>query len=242
MEAPWLSDSFTIAVEAIKTVFGSIADFFTGVFEKISGAATSFFEWIGSKLQWVTDGLQGIADFCGGAIDNAGEWFKGIGDKLENFVGLDTGGYVKTTGLAVLHPNEVVVNDDTTKRLQNFLGMYENSKTGIVSESTPTQAVMNNIYPTVMESVPVTTVPATDLPKGEDSSFISNTQNIIKGGDTKTVETSGDVHNDYSVTFAAGSVIIQIPSTSDTDLEKAAEKIMKIIARKQQLRSMAVRK
>ena len=93
-----------------------------------------------------------------------------------------------------------------------------------------------------MESVPVTTVPATDLPKGEDSSFISNTQNIIKGGDTKTVETSGDVHNDYSVTFAAGSVIIQIPSTSDTDLEKAAEKIMKIIARKQQLRSMAVRK
>lgn len=46
---------------------------------------------------------------------------------------------------------------------------------------------------------------------------------------------------DNSVTFSSGSIIIQVANTTDTDLEKVANKLMKIIARKQQLRAMAVR-
>ena len=46
---------------------------------------------------------------------------------------------------------------------------------------------------------------------------------------------------DYSVTFSAGSIVIQLANSTEAELEKAAEKLMKIIERKQQLKSMAVR-
>lgn len=104
-------------------------------------------------------------------------------------IGLATGGYVKETGVAVLHPNEVVVNDDTTRKLNEFLNQQSASASG-------------------------------------SSSFSSN---------------KGETHNDYSVTFAQGSVVIQLSNSSDTELEKAADKLMKIIERKQQLKAMAVR-
>ena len=46
---------------------------------------------------------------------------------------------------------------------------------------------------------------------------------------------------DNSVTFSEGSIVIQVANTSDTELEKVAEKLMKIIERKNQLRGMAMR-
>ena len=161
-----------------------------------------------------------------------------------SLIGLDTGGYVKTTGLAVLHPNEVVVNDDTTKRLQNFLGKYDSDTiNGVSRDITQPQAVLNNIYPTVMEAVPVAPVPAETVASvNNNSSFVTNTQNFVQTSPApQIVEKTGETKNDYSVTFATGSIVIQLANTSDSELEKAAEKIMKIIARKQQLRAMAVR-
>ena len=105
------------------------------------------------------------------------------------FVGLSTGGYVKESGLAVLHPNEVVVNDETTRKLNEFLNQ-----------------------------------------QSEDSS-----------GSSQSGSNKGETHNDYSVTFSAGSVVIQLSNSSDSELEKAADKLMRIIERKQQLKSMATR-
>ena len=172
------------------------------------------------------------------------DWLSGVGDSIANFIGLDTGGYVKTTGLAVLHPNEVVVNDDTTKRLQNFLGKYDSDTiNGVSRDITQPQAVLNNIYPTVMEAVPVAPVPAETVASvNNNSSFVTNTQNFVQTSPApQIVEKTGETKNDYSVTFSAGSIIIQLANTSDSELEKSAEKIMKIIARKQQLRAMAVR-
>lgn len=240
----WMADAFETVADWIMNVFNGVADFFTGIWKAISDTAGAFFDWIAEKLGAVTEVLSAIGNFFGGIIGGIGDFFGGIGDSIAGFVGLDTGGYVKTTGLAVLHPNEVVVNDDTTKRLQNFLGKYENnSVNGIVSESTPTQAVMNNIYPTVMESVPVTTVPADEVSNVNNNSLFetNNTQNFVTQNPTEVIEKSGEIHNDYSVTFATGSIVIQLANTSDAELEKTAEKLMRIIARKQQLRAMAIR-
>lgn len=204
----WISEAFTKAADWIKEAFNSVADFFTNIWDKITDGATAFFDWITDKLSWLTDSIAKIGEFFGGGLDSAGNWLKGIGDKLEEFVGLSTGGYVKTTGLAVLHPNEVVVNDETTRRLQSFLSNYE---------SVPADAYRN---------------------RGAVSTYTPNTsvQSI-----PAPVEKAGDTHNDYSVTFASGSIVIQLLNANDSELEKAAEKIMKIIARKQQLRAMAVR-
>ena len=239
----WFKTAFDTAASWIKNVFNGVANFFTGIWNSITKGAKSFFDWIADKLSWLTDGLSAIGSFFGGIADGIGGFFGGIGDTLKGFVGLDTGGYVKTTGLAVLHPNEVVVNDDTTKRLQNFLGKYEDDDLSGLSNANSPKAVLNNIYPTVMESVPVTAVPAEEVSNiSNNSSFVSNTtQNIVQSEPVKVIEKTGETHNDYSVTFASGSIVIQLLNASDTELEKAAEKIMKIIARKQQLRAMAVR-
>ena len=94
-----------------------------------------------------------------------------------------------------------------------------------------------------MEAVPVAPVPAETVASvNNNSSFVTNTQNFVQTSPApQIVEKTGETKNDYSVTFAAGSIVIQLANTSDSELEKAAEKIMKIIARKQQLRAMAVR-
>lgn len=237
----WIKDAFDVAAGWITNVFQGVADFFTGIWDGITAGAKAMFDWIADALGWIIDAISGIGDFFGGIIDGVGGFFQGVGDGLANFVGLDTGGYVKTTGIAVLHPNEVVVNDDTTRRLQNFLGKYENDTVnGLVKPNAP-QAILNNIYPTLMESVPVTTVPAESVSNIDNSSYVNSTQNFVQSRPVEVVERTGDTRNDYSVTFAAGSVVIQLNSASDAELEKAAEKLMKIIARKQQLKAMAVR-
>jgi len=240
----WFSEAFTAAADATTGVFNGVKEFFAGVWESVTEGAMSFFNWIGEKLSWLTDAISSVGDFFSNGIDAAGDWLSGVGDSIANFIGLDTGGYVKTTGLAVLHPNEVVVNDDTTKRLQNFLGKYDSDTVnGVSRDITQPQAVLNNIYPTVMEAVPVAPVPAETVASvNNNSSFVTNTQNFVQTSPApQIVEKTGETKNDYSVTFAAGSIVIQLANASDSELEKAAEKIMKIIARKQQLRAMAVR-
>ena len=214
----WISNAFDTCATWVKNVFQGVADFFTGIWNSIADGAKAFFDWIAEKLEWLTDGLSAIGGFFSGLIGGAGDFFGSIGDKLAGFVGLDTGGYVKTEGLAVLHPNEVVVNDDTTKRLQNFLGSYESASS-------------------------TASVPANTSTSGGESSYVPFTaQSTIQEAPASTSEKVSETHNDYSVTFAAGSVVIQLLNATDTELEKAAEKIMKIIARKQELRAMAVRK
>lgn len=46
---------------------------------------------------------------------------------------------------------------------------------------------------------------------------------------------------EYQITFAAGSVVVKCSGTSDDELEKTAEKLMKIIQRKIELKKMAQR-
>lgn len=127
-------------------------------------------------------------------------------------LGLATGGYVKETGLAVLHPNEVVVNDELTKRLGVFLDRFEET------ERVPADSYRPQFVPSFNTPISAS---ATSSQRG------SNNQ---------------ETHTDNSVTFEQGSIVIQLMNASESELEKAAEKLMSIIARKQQLRAMAVRR
>ena len=109
-------------------------------------------------------------------------------------VGLATGGYVKETGVAVLHPNEVVVNDELTQGLRDFLSQQNDySRSGSSSSSSSSSS------------------------------------------------SGSSVSNDYSVTFSKGSVVVQVVNATESELEKAADRLMQIIERKQQLKAMATR-
>lgn len=104
-------------VTSIKGVWSGIGSFFSGLWQGIMNSASSMFNWLASKFSWVSN-----------SINTVKGWFNWGGNdiKLEaNLptpkVGLATGGFVKDEGVAMLHPNEVVINDDLTRKLRNFL-------------------------------------------------------------------------------------------------------------------------
>lgn len=106
-----------------------------------------------------------------------------------------SGGETFGTGLALLHPNEVVVNSDTTESLKRFLNEYNNGGAG---------------------SSPLTV----------------QRQQTTNGGD----------EYDYSVTFAAGSIVFQMTGKEDeATLREKAEVLMKEIERLQKLKGMSQR-
>lgn len=222
-------DWFTNLGDNIHEVFSGIGEFISGVWDGITESASAFFSWIGEKLGWLLDGLSSIGSFFAGGIGKAADFVGGIGDKLKSMVGLSTGGYVKTTGVAVLHPNEVVVNDPLTKRLGLFLDDYAEPN----NATTPT--------PSETGSTSSTTTSLTS--RGKSPSLVPVAAPRSQSSSDNNTPTQQPVEqNDYSVTFAAGSIVIQLSNASDAELEKAAEKLMKIIERKQQLKQMATRK
>jgi TP901 family phage tail tape measure protein len=115
-----------------KEAFNNVAKIWKGVINTFKDIADSIkdtfvglFKWLAGKFKWVTQTVKDVKKAAGwvgdkvGAVKNTiGKGFNAVG----NFLGLSTGGYVKSTGLAVLHPNEVVVNDNLTQKLDSFLG------------------------------------------------------------------------------------------------------------------------
>ena len=150
-----------------------------------SSLMSSVASGIRSRASSVRSALQ--AALTGLKVETSSTFSLSMGITTASFVPLSTGGFVKDTGVALLHPNEVVINDETTRMLNEFLTTQKETSGGSLSSS------------------------------------------------------SGGVTNDYSVTFSAGSVVVQLANASNSELEKAAEKLMSIIERKQQLRAMAVR-
>lgn len=107
-------------VSSIKGVWEGITSFFSGIWDSIISSATAMFDWIGSKFSWVSDLAKGVKSLFDSddTKPNVSPTRNGVSNQM---VGLATGGYVKTEGVAMLHPNEVVVNDDLTQRLRTFL-------------------------------------------------------------------------------------------------------------------------
>ncbi len=220
-----IADVFTSVADKITEVFTGVRDFFTGIFDAIGEKATAFFDWIAEKLGFVADAINAIGSFFSNGINAAGDWLSGIGDNMQSMVGLSTGGYVKTTGIAVLHPNEVVVNDDITKKLGLFLDDYQ--ERSAMTQNSPKTAVVNLSTETT--------------PKGSVNSPVTPVVPVSNGTAVAQQSVPQPVQNDNRVIFEAGSVVIQIANATEAELEKAAEKLMKIIARKQQLQNMALR-
>ena len=223
-----VGDFFQGVADKIVSAFTAVQDFFVGVFDFISGVAGDFFDWVSEKLGWIVDSIDAVGSFFSGGINKAGDFLSGVGDKLASMVGLSTGGYVKTTGIAVLHPNEVVVNDTLTKRLGLFLDDYQERPTAQSNQRTTPVVVSTSDDQDPEEFDPT----GVNFP-------VPSPQPVAVA---HTTSPQPSVQNDYSVTFMAGSVVIQLANATDAELERAADKLMKIIERKQQLKQMAARK
>lgn len=229
-----------------ETVFGAIKEFICGAIQKASDIVMPIIEAIGDVISWVIDAIAKVIDTVGDFFGGVGDFFGGIGDGIADFIGLSTGGYVKETGVACLHPNEVVVNDALTKRLGNFLSDYNSAKT------TSSPLIQHDIVATddytdednPINPTPVVFPPPTDDNDGDGSpmqSLVNNTTNNNTYDESSSEDNSTQ---DNSVTFEAGSIVFNIDKDtdlSDEGLDALADKLMKKMSRKMQLRNMQTR-
>ena len=177
----------------ITNTFQSIGEFINNIFSGVGQFFDNIFGGIGEKLSQLKSFASGITD------SPVGHFFSNAVSGVKNMIGLATGGYVKTEGVAMLHPNEVVVNDTLTQGLGEFLNDYR---------------VGRNMSP------------------------------VTQISDGNKYTTNENISNDNSVVFESGSVVFNIDrdtDISDEGLNQMAEKLMKIMSRKLQLRSLQTR-
>lgn len=200
-------------VGGILTTLGGLLDFISGVF---SG------DW---ELAW-----QGICDIFGGIWDALVGIVKGVVNSVILVINtLISSVYACLAG---------VVNGigDLAEGFAEFLG-YD------IDIGIPETAPQ---IPYLEKGGKVTEPVTAVIGEGKDDEVVLPLNNqvfseIAKGINNNRPVTQSPVQNDYSVTFAAGSVVIQLANATEAELEKAAEKLMRIIERKQQLKAMAVR-
>lgn len=260
--AYWLKDNIFapiwdaiswIMIDAVQRVW----DFISPIFTAIADFIDSFKLGLGDIVKGVTDIFTGIGDF-----------FFGVGNYAKETVGLATGGYVKTEGIAMLHPNEVVVNDELTRGLGMFLSDYDKAhrtSTPLIKQdiiSTDDYAERDTDNPLV----PVIDIPNPEGNKPDNSPSpmqaitnsyysVSNSENSSDNRTTNNNSLRTDNLNSYdsssdnSIVFQSGSIVMNIngaeldfDNISDSDLNIMAERLMTIISRKMQLRNMQTRK
>lgn len=251
-----VTDIISGIVDIVKGVAKAVADFFDWIFgnSEDSGKAVDEVDDESSKRTgYKTSELQ-MTDPKTGAV--------------ETIVQGATGGYIKSEGLMYVHPNEFLANSELTSGLHSFLKMYENNKSD--TEIVPTRETSFGNYSSMdaflgsisdgLSVEPETVDPIDDLLVEDEDNPRKMVLNASEGNDETPVfnvsvdSTSVDKVDsapapvsstsvDGSIHFEQGSIVIQVldPKSSDKDLESMAEKLMKIISRKQQLRGFLQR-
>ncbi len=132
----WYQGTIQPWIDKVQGVWDTFASKVSGVWDTISSAWRST---IGTLYTWVAEKVNAMIDLVNKVP------FVNI-DKISTEmpvpkpkVGLATGGFVKDEGVAMLHPNEVVNNDDLTSKLRVFLN--ENAK----NEPSVAKGIVNNV-------------------------------------------------------------------------------------------------
>ena len=144
----WYTDNIDPWVQTIRGVWDSFSEGVSKVWDNID---TAWRNTIGSLYTWVAEKVNSMIQLANSVpfvdIDYIPTTLPGM---PEPKVGLATGGFVKDEGVAMLHPNEVVVNDDLTRKLRTFLDNNDNENKNSsdvgVSPLTNTLARTTNRY------------------------------------------------------------------------------------------------
>lgn len=201
-------------IGGILTVLGGILDFITGIF---TGS------W---DLAW-----QGIRDIFGGIWETISGIVKGVINAI--ILGINT--FIS----AVYSVIASVVNGlgSIVESLGDLIGL----DWGWEIPKTPPQ------IPYLADGGKVTDKVTAVIGEGQDDEVVLPLNNevfseIARGiNNNKPGNAQPPTQNDYSVTFSAGSIVIQLVNATEAELERAADKLMRIIERKQQLKAMATR-
>ena len=240
-----IADVVDTLVDKFNTAFTAIKDFICNAIQAAADFVTPIIDGIASAIQWVADAISSVIDAASGAIGWVGDKLSSAGDAIQSAVGLSTGGYVKTAGIAMLHPNEVVVNDVLTRGLGSFLEDYNRAK--LTSSPLIKQDVVATDDYTEDDNPLNPDDTVTPQPSDDDNNSNSPMRTLTDNSTTYNGDTDNrttTTSQDNSVTFESGSVVIQIDKDTDlTDegLDIVVDKLMKKMARKLQLRNMQTR-
>lgn len=171
-----LRDHFDKLPQWVQNIVGPVLDFFQPVIGMVDGLVSKVAELFGFSGKSIDIEVNENSSTTGRnrVVHNTNT---SNGRSSGGMIGADTGGYVKAEGALLLHPNELIVNDDLTQRLDSYLS----------KDNKGTQQIDNRVI------------------------------------------------------FEAGSVVLKLENGSDAELERTAEKLMKIIARKTQVSNMSKR-
>lgn len=243
-----------IAQWVYDNIITPVVDFFVGLWEGICVIASDIFnsvcEFLSPIAQWVSDNIitpvtdffsslwesiskiaSDIYDALVGAFQDAFDFVTNLWDGIKDFFG---GIWEKVSGWA----------SDITKKGEDITGIQ--SKISVPQASSGVENFVGGLIQVNESGGELINLPSgsTVIPHDEslEDSFNMGANSLAslmsKGEQPKVVS---KVENDYSVTFSAGSVVVQVMNATEAELEKAAEKLMRIIERKQQLNAMAMR-
>lgn len=192
-----------------------VVDFFTGLWTQVSEIFTGIYNSITGAFQdaynTVVGVWQGITGFFEGIWNKVSGWASGIVNKGESITGVRSKVPAAATGVKNFVGGLIQVNEEGGELIT-----LPSGSTVIPHDQSIKKSLEKGI-----------TIGASSL-----AAYASRPAPSSSRAETK---------NDYSVTFAPGSIVIQLANATEAELERAAEKLMKIIARKQQLRNMATR-
>lgn len=231
-------------IAPIKSSWEGVKGFFSGIWNGIKESASALFDWLASKFQWVADIASKITGAWQGIKDGASSGWEKVKAGAKKMVGLSTGGYVKTEGVAMLHPNEVVVNAPLTRRLDEFLMLNQRL---MAKPPEPIVAPVEQPKPDNYEQkddkenkegksttfVQLAEQDDTDRPKPRGfMSFFSIPNNEPK-------QPKGDTyHSDQRVVFEEGAIQLNIEKGTDKEARNFVDKIMEEIKRRQEIEKL----
>ena len=258
-------------INGLKTTFGGIVTFISGVFsgdwkkawEGVKGIFKGVWDTLSSiakaPLNAIIGGINAVIRGLNSLSIDIPDWVPGFGGKtfgvnIPEIPKLNTGGYIKDTGISMLHPNEVVINDPLTRKLREFLEGQNNPENND-RLNTPNLEVQPLMQPITVNMPDFTSLtkyftgttndtntqsPVTsNLPQRE----LTNDQPLYNSISNVSTNTSMDRSSnpttvDNSIVFNEGSIQINLESDSDVDLNKLAKKIAKMIATNKEIKNM----
>lgn len=202
----------------------------TNIISPIVSAFSGFVSTISSTVQGVYSALTGVFqkayDTITGVWSGITGFFSGIWNSIGGWVGKILNAGEKITGIKSKIPK-------AAKGVDNFVG-------GLIQVNEEGGELIN--LPTGSTVIPHDESVKESLTKGVSigAQAMAKYATLSTANKPKASPVGGNSY-DYSVTFGSGSVVVQLASSSDIELEKVADKLMKIIERKQKLRSLAIR-
>ena len=201
-------------------VIQPIVTFFTGLITSIGDVFSQIKEKICNAFSEAADFVKGIwegvKDFFGGIWDSISGWASGITEKGSEITGLQT---IPAAATGV----------------NNFVG-------GLIQVNENGGELID--LPGGSTVIPHDQSVAAALEKGVAigaKSLALYANNSNRGSLSHNTAEKAAERNEYNISFQAGSVIVKCANTSDAELEKTAEKLLKIIKRKIELKKMAER-